>query len=678
LYYNHVMLRPDRHAYLIRQLILLAKLIFLSIMSPAAYALDNPNTPDLNCFYLVATLLILVGAATIYLYQHNRKLQKALASSHLDQLALAASEARHRLLADHASDVIWTMDLQGNFTYVSPSVAKLRGFTPAEVMAQPLDQAVTESSLPIAQAGLASVMAAIKARLPTAVFRGELEQPCKYDGSVWTEVSVTGIRNEAGEYTGLLGVSRDITERRQIEDALRESEFRWKFAIEGSGDGVWDWNIQTNEAKYSTRWKTMLGYADGDILPTNEEWQTRIHPDDQALVAATMQAYLDGKSEIYVVEYRLRCKDGSYKWILGRGMVVSRCADGQPLRMIGTHTDITERRQHEEQVRRLAFHDALTYLPNRRLFNDRLTQAIATNHRSGYYGATMFLDLDNFKPLNDIHGHEVGDLLLIEVAQRLQGCVREMDTVARFGGDEFVVMLSRLTANKNESILQAGLIAEKVRTALSAPYRLAIDHKGRAEKFVEHYCTVSIGVAMFNDHKTSNDDVIRMADAAMYQAKDAGRNLVRFVSEVPTSDEVEEANAANFVKLIWRPAYTSGNALIDEQHRLLLNDTNKLLTAILADRPKSEVSKLIGVLIVDVLKHFKDEEAILHEAEYPDALDHATIHKRIEVRAKALVERFDADSLGSGEIFQFLAHDVVARHMLGEDRKFFQYLERRG
>jgi len=138
----------------------------------------------------------------------------------------------------------------------------------------------------------------------------------------------------------------------QRDEALQESEYRWKFAIEGSGDGVWDWNIQTDEVKYSKRWKEMLGYAEDEIQSTNQEWIDRIHPEDQSYVAGAMQAYLAGRMETYIVEYRLRCKNGRYKWILGRGMVVSRSEDGKPLRMIGTHNDITERRQAEEELRK--------------------------------------------------------------------------------------------------------------------------------------------------------------------------------------------------------------------------------------------------------------------------------------------------------------------------------------
>jgi len=141
-----------------------------------------------------------------------------------------------------------------------------------------------------------------------------------------------------------------LTRRYQIEDELLESENRWKFAIEGSGDGVWDWNIQTGESKYSSRWKEMLGYTEEDILPAHKEWEDRIHPEDTFHVAGALQAYLDGSTPSYVVEFRLRCKNDRYKWILSRGMVVSRGENGTPLRMIGTHTDISGRKQVEEEL----------------------------------------------------------------------------------------------------------------------------------------------------------------------------------------------------------------------------------------------------------------------------------------------------------------------------------------
>jgi diguanylate cyclase (GGDEF)-like protein len=189
--------------------------------------------------------------------------------------------------------------------------------------------------------------------------------------------------------------------------------------------------------------------------------------------------------------------------------------------------DISERKQMEDQVRRLAFYDTLTKLPNRRLLNDRLTQTMAASKRSGCYGALMFLDLDNFKPLNDTHGHEAGDLLLIEVANRMKNCVREIDTVARLGGDEFVVILSDLNVDKAESVSQAAIIAEKIRHSLAEPYALKVQ-RDEGETTVEHRCTVSIGVVLFINHDASQHEIFKWADSAMYQAKDAGRNLIRF------------------------------------------------------------------------------------------------------------------------------------------------------
>ena len=188
----------------------------------------------------------------------------------------------------------------------------------------------------------------------------------------------------------------------------------------------------------------------------------------------------------------------------------------------------------ESRFRQLADYDTLTKLPNRRLLLDRLRQAMLSSKRSKHYGVLMFIDLDNFKPLNDLHGHNVGDLLLIEVARRISGCVRETDTVARYGGDEFVVMLSDLDADKAESTVQASIVAEKIRVMLAEPYVLKPQQQGEAEGIaVEHLCTSSIGAVLFINHDASPEDILKWADTAMYQAKSDGRNLIRFFNPSP-------------------------------------------------------------------------------------------------------------------------------------------------
>jgi diguanylate cyclase (GGDEF)-like protein len=181
-----------------------------------------------------------------------------------------------------------------------------------------------------------------------------------------------------------------------------------------------------------------------------------------------------------------------------------------------------------DQLHQFAFFDTLTKLPNRRLLNDRLTQALANSKRSGHYGALIFLDLDNFKPLNDRHGHAVGDLLLAEVAVRLKGCVREVDTVARFGGDEFVVVLADLAVSQVEAVAQATMITEKIRQTLSQPYNLALELTGQPDTRVQHHCTASIGVCLIRHQDGSEGDFLKWADASMYKAKGAGRNQVHF------------------------------------------------------------------------------------------------------------------------------------------------------
>ena len=202
--------------------------------------------------------------------------------------------------------------------------------------------------------------------------------------------------------------------------------------------------------------------------------------------------------------------------------------DGEITHFVAMKHDISARKVSEEHLKNLAFYDPLTQLPNRRLLIDRLGQALAASKRSGRYGALMFLDLDNFKPLNDEHGHDVGDLLLIEAARRISNCVREEDTVARFGGDEFVVMLKELEADSAASVTRASGVAEKICAALAEPYRLELLQAENNVTIVTHHCTVSIGVILFIDHEYSEEDVLKQADIAMYRAKAAGGNTFHF------------------------------------------------------------------------------------------------------------------------------------------------------
>jgi len=223
----------------------------------------------------------------------------------------------------------------------------------------------------------------------------------------------------------------------------------------------------------------------------------------------------------------LRTQSGLVLW----GEVLAKPdldAQGKLVGYHGTTRECTERVRLEQEVRQLAFFDPLTSLPNRRLLDDRLGQSLVVSKRSGNFGAVMVLDLDNFKSVNDLHGHHVGDLLLLEVARRLLECVRQKDTIARFGGDEFVVVLGELSGDRQRSLHQASEVAEKIRASLVAPYLLTVRQTGQPDQTVAHECSASIGVALFQGMDASQNDLLKWADAAMYAAKAAGRNVIRF------------------------------------------------------------------------------------------------------------------------------------------------------
>ncbi|WP_190527700.1 EAL domain-containing protein [Limnothrix sp. FACHB-881] len=296
----------------------------------------------------------------------------------------------------------------------------------------------------------------------------------------------------------------------QLVSALRESEARYALAVRGANDGLWDWDFLTNRVYFSPRWKALLGYRDSEVGDQPQEWLDRVYVDDQAQLRAELDAHLQGRSDHFESEHRIRHADGSVRWVLCRGLAI-RDGRGHVLRMAGSLADIHERKLVESRLLHDALHDALTGLPNRALFIDRLgqTMAIARRQRNHHF-AVLFLDLDRFKVVNDSLGHLCGDRLLVELANRLRTCVRPQDTVARLGGDEFAILLTDL--DQPEIATRA---AERVQLALKAPF----DVDGH-----EFTITTSIGIAFGTPEYARPGDVLRDADLAMYRAKELGRN----------------------------------------------------------------------------------------------------------------------------------------------------------
>lgn len=312
---------------------------------------------------------------------------------------------------------------------------------------------------------------------------------------------------EIGDEPCVLTAAIDITERQRAEAALRESEERYALAARGANDGLWDWNLATGDVYFSPRWKQMLGYADGDVGSRPSQWSARIHPEDRDKVAMEILAHLEGLTAHFESEHRILHADGGYRHVLCRGLAV-RDAFDRAYRFAGSQTDVTLRKQAESQLIHDAFHDALTGLPNRALFLDRLGRALERARRRGGCFAVLLLDLDRFKLVTDSLGHSVGDRLLTVVAARIAGCLRPEDSVARLGGDEFAVLI--------EDIADAS-DATRVANRLDEALRLPLDVGGQ-----EVFSSVSVGIAVSEPGYERPEELLRDADTALYRAKAQG------------------------------------------------------------------------------------------------------------------------------------------------------------
>ena len=428
---------------------------------------------------------------------------------------------------------------------------------------------------------------------------------------------------------------------------LSETESRWRYALEASGDGVWDWDLTTNTVWFSKRWKNMLGFRDDEIGTSLEEWSSRVHPEDMPGVLKDLQEHLHGESSNYENEHRMLAKDGNYKWMLDRGQIIYRNAEGEPTRMVGTHTDITERKlseynlnlaakvftharegimitdaenkiidvnqtftditgyhreevighppsilqsgkqspefyshmwhtiasegrwngelwnrrkdgsayvemltisevrdannkvinyvalfsdithkiEYQSQLEKVANYDVLTELPNRALLSDRLRQAIIQTKRHETSLAVIFLDLDNFKSVNDNYGHDVGDHVLIEISRNMKNALREGDTLARIGGDEFIAVLIDITDTETTEA-----VIDRLLRAASANLNI----EGYDIKI-----SASIGVSFYPEDNVDADILIRHADQAMYLAKEAGGNCFHIFDTIE-ADSLKE------------------------------------------------------------------------------------------------------------------------------------------
>lgn len=309
-------------------------------------------------------------------------------------------------------------------------------------------------------------------------------------------------------------------DRRLIEDQLerlRLSQEQLALVLKGNNDGWWDWDMRSNRCFLSVRWLQLTGEPAGHAVTADGFWTDRVHPQHAAAFNELLERAFSGPSADVETEISLRRADGGWIPVLVRGTVM-RDAEGRAVRFAGSVQDLTERRRYEAHIHQLAYFDALTDLPNRRLLADRLQQSLHLRDRTSQVAAVLMLDVDRFKRLNDTHGHAAGDQLLKAIGQRLRDLVRPYDTVSRIGGDEFVVLLEQLGTDLGAAVATAERTAMKLLVALDEPYTIDVG--------VSHH-SVSIGVAVSARADDTADEMLKAADVALYAAKEAGRNIVR-------------------------------------------------------------------------------------------------------------------------------------------------------
>ncbi|HAU58569.1 MAG TPA: GGDEF domain-containing protein [Comamonadaceae bacterium] len=480
-------------------LLLHAVLLAVAQLLPSGLAHQMNQTLALPLFLLSLPTTALVGLLL-------RDVQDRMAT----EQALADSAARLQAIAAALPDVLLVLDDQGRYVEVLSSTDKYLLAPATELLGKTLHE----------------VMPRPQADRFLDLIRQTLQQgdTCSFEYEMAT---LSGVRQFEGRarplgsrvhgHAAVVFIARDITQRTQAEDALRESELRFRsllrdipaISVQGYGaDGTTTYWNKASETLYGYTEQEALGRNLLDlIIPT--EMREPVRKDITAMFA-TGQPIPAG-------ELRLRRKDGSLVDVFSSHTRID--VPGQAPEMFCIDIDISARKTAEKEARYLAFYDALTGLPNRRLLADRLQQVMASSARTGHHAAVLFVDIDNFKTLNDTRGHEVGDRLLVEIGQRLRASLREQDTVARLGGDEFVLVLQNLSAEATEAAAQVRTIGELILAQVRLPCHLS----GQ-----EHHFTASIGATLLRQPQPTTDEVLKQADLAMYRAKDAGRNTLRF------------------------------------------------------------------------------------------------------------------------------------------------------
>ena len=420
---------------------------------------------------------------------------------------LAASEARYRELFESNPLPAWVVDRSMlAFLTVNAATTKRYGWTREEFLGG---------------MALPDVLAAAESGIDRSDF-SMLDSAHEASGAWWHQtrdgmrlsVEVTSYEMEYEHRPARLMIVRDLTQQERTPEQLRVSEERWQLALHGTGDALWDWDLRSGRVFRSPRWSAMLGYGAYEIGDKREDFTSLLHRDDVERVEEALNEYFGRKTDTFSVEYRLRRKDGVYRWILDRGRAIWDERD-QPLRMAGSQTDVTERKEAEERLEQEAHADALTSLPNRREFDRVLALEFQRAKEAGGRLSVCVCDLDHFKEVNDMCGHATGDRGLITFAGTLRDNLRGADVISRIGGDEFILAMPDTTAS------QAADIVNRIRRRFSE-HEFLDDTQRRASSVFRVTC--SFGMAELHPEQQSASELIDHTDQRLYATKQGGRN----------------------------------------------------------------------------------------------------------------------------------------------------------
>lgn len=415
---------------------------------------------------------------------------------------LELAESRYREILEHALDAAALVDSAGVVRYISRASETVLGYRPEELIGRPAFSVIHPDDVPLARRALEDCVSH-----PDRTVR--LEFRARHRDGSWRVIEAVAVNRLSHPGIGAVVVNyRDVTERKQAETILATQVERLSLAARGANDGLWDWDLGRNTVYYSRRWKEMLGYGVDEIGDSPDEWFSRVHPDDLPHLRALLAAHLEGRTQRLEAEYRLRHRDGEYRWMLCRALA-ARDSAGNPHRIAGMQSDITERKAAELELLEQVTRDPLTGLANRSYFLTVLGRAVERSRKKpGCRLALVFVDLDDFKRINDTYGHLIGDQYLVVVGRRLAGSVRPGDLVARLGGDEFTVLLDGVSDSGD-----VRKVVRRIQDALSSPWEVG---------GYELRITASIGVALAEGQYADAGEVLHAADRAMYRVKAAG------------------------------------------------------------------------------------------------------------------------------------------------------------